>query len=89
VTRQIEYLDQAAAGEPGRDYKRRLLAGLDLRPGQYVLDVGCGPVPIWRPWPTRSMEADAASQWFARLAKGPFLAAFTFFVVSAGQNSGM
>lgn len=39
----IEYLDRAAASEAGRDYKARLLAGLRLRPGQVVLDVGCGP----------------------------------------------
>jgi ubiquinone/menaquinone biosynthesis C-methylase UbiE len=39
----IEYLDQAATSEAGRDYKGRLLTGLRLRPGQVVLDVGCGP----------------------------------------------
>lgn len=39
----IDYLDRAAASDAGRDYKRRLLAGLRLGPGQVVLDVGCGP----------------------------------------------
>src|SRR5262245_49000563 len=39
----IEYLDRAATSRPGRDYKGRLLTGLRLRPGQVVLDVGCGP----------------------------------------------
>lgn len=40
---QIHYLLQLAATDPGRDYKRRLLAELDLRHGQTVLDLGCGP----------------------------------------------
>lgn len=39
----IRYLDDAAASAPGREYKQRLLAQLALRPGQAVLDVGCGP----------------------------------------------
>jgi ubiquinone/menaquinone biosynthesis C-methylase UbiE len=39
----IDYLDRAAASQIARDYKRRLLAGLRLGPGQVVLDVGCGP----------------------------------------------
>lgn len=39
----VEYLDRAAASATGRDYKRRLLDALDLRPGQVVIDVGCGP----------------------------------------------
>jgi ubiquinone/menaquinone biosynthesis C-methylase UbiE len=43
IQREIAYLDRAAATELGRDYKRQLLAGLDLRPGHVVLDVGCGP----------------------------------------------
>lgn len=39
----IAYLDHVAAASEGRDYKRRVLAALDLRPGQTVLDIGCGP----------------------------------------------
>lgn len=40
---RIAYLDGAAASEVGRDYKRRMLQMLDLRVGQTVVDVGCGP----------------------------------------------
>jgi ubiquinone/menaquinone biosynthesis C-methylase UbiE len=40
---QIAYLDTAAATPVGLDYKRRLLEALDVRPGQAVLDLGCGP----------------------------------------------
>jgi ubiquinone/menaquinone biosynthesis C-methylase UbiE len=39
----IGYLDAAAATTVARDIKQRLLARLDVRPGQTVLDVGCGP----------------------------------------------
>ena len=39
----VHYLDTVAATSQGRDYKRRLLDALDPRPGQVVLDVGCGP----------------------------------------------
>ena len=39
----IAYLDQLAASAPGRAYKRDLLTMMDLRPGQTVLDIGCGP----------------------------------------------
>lgn len=39
----ISYLDQVAASVPGRAYKRRVLRLLDLRPGQTVVDMGCGP----------------------------------------------
>ncbi|WP_432839226.1 methyltransferase domain-containing protein [Dactylosporangium sp. CA-092794] len=39
----IAYLDRAAASDVGRRYKERLLAGLRLRAGDAVLDVGCGP----------------------------------------------
>ncbi|MEV1250109.1 methyltransferase domain-containing protein [Nonomuraea sp. NPDC049750] len=39
----VAYLDQLAASAPGRAYKRDLLTMMDLRPGQTVLDIGCGP----------------------------------------------
>ncbi|MEU6823292.1 methyltransferase domain-containing protein [Streptomyces atriruber] len=37
------YMLRTAATPAGRDYKRDLLDGLDIRPGQTALDVGCGP----------------------------------------------
>ncbi|MEU0548354.1 methyltransferase domain-containing protein [Micromonospora sp. NPDC005979] len=40
---RIAYLDTAAATPVGRDYKRRAVDALDLRPGHTVVDVGCGP----------------------------------------------
>ncbi|WP_405432081.1 methyltransferase domain-containing protein [Micromonospora sp. NBC_00617] len=40
---QIAYLDTAAATAVGRDYKRRALDALGLRPGHAVVDIGCGP----------------------------------------------
>ncbi|MCU7722208.1 methyltransferase domain-containing protein [Actinoplanes sp. KI2] len=43
MTDQISYMDTAAATDVGVDYKRRSVVGLDLHPGQIVLDVGCGP----------------------------------------------
>ncbi|GAA4986916.1 methyltransferase domain-containing protein [Kitasatospora paranensis] len=39
----IAYLDRLAATELGRSYKKRMLDELDVRPGQTVLDLGCGP----------------------------------------------
>src|SRR4051812_3593387 len=39
----VVYLDRLAATDLGRDYKGRMLALLDARPGQTVLDLGCGP----------------------------------------------
>jgi len=38
---KVEYMADAA--ELGRDYKHQLLTSLDLRHGDTVLDVGCGP----------------------------------------------
>jgi ubiquinone/menaquinone biosynthesis C-methylase UbiE len=40
---QITYMDIAAGTAVGSHYKRRLVAALDLRPGQAVVDLGCGP----------------------------------------------
>ncbi|MFL6075986.1 MAG: methyltransferase domain-containing protein [Mycobacteriales bacterium] len=40
---KIGYYGQVAESTAGRDYKRELLAALDLHPGQTVLDAGCGP----------------------------------------------
>ncbi|MEV8511540.1 methyltransferase domain-containing protein [Dactylosporangium sp. NPDC051484] len=40
---EIAYLEHAAASDIGRRYKHDLLAALDVRPGNAVLDVGCGP----------------------------------------------
>ena len=36
-------MDRVRASELGRRYKARALAFLDAKPGQRVLDVGCGP----------------------------------------------
>jgi ubiquinone/menaquinone biosynthesis C-methylase UbiE len=43
MTDQISYMDLAAATPIGLDYKRRSIGALDVRPGQTVVDVGCGP----------------------------------------------
>src|SRR5687767_12064304 len=40
---QIEYMDAAAGTAVGLDYKHRFVKALDLRPGNCVLDIGCGP----------------------------------------------
>ncbi|WP_043262765.1 methyltransferase domain-containing protein [Streptomyces sp. CT34] len=37
------YLDRLAATDLGRSYKGRMLNALEIRPGQTVLDLGCGP----------------------------------------------
>jgi len=39
----IAYLDRVAATDLGRSYKGRMLDELDIRTGQTVLDLGCGP----------------------------------------------
>ncbi|MFB7914649.1 methyltransferase domain-containing protein [Streptomyces sp. NPDC056061] len=39
----IAYLDRVAATDIGRSYKERMLDELGIRPGQTVLDLGCGP----------------------------------------------
>ncbi|WP_328329119.1 methyltransferase domain-containing protein [Streptomyces sp. NBC_00455] len=39
----LVYLDRLAATDLGRAYKGRMLEELDVRPGQAVLDLGCGP----------------------------------------------
>lgn len=39
----VGYLDRLAATDLGRFYKGRMLDELDVRPGQTVLDLGCGP----------------------------------------------
>src|SRR6185312_14441 len=39
----IVYMDTAARTAVGQDYKERLVVALDLRPGQTVADIGCGP----------------------------------------------
>ena len=43
MTDQIAYMDAAAATAVGLDYKRRFLDALEVRPGQTVVDLGCGP----------------------------------------------
>jgi ubiquinone/menaquinone biosynthesis C-methylase UbiE len=40
---QITYLDAAAHTAVGVDYKQRFVASLDVRSGQTVTDIGCGP----------------------------------------------
>ncbi|MGI5233397.1 methyltransferase domain-containing protein [Actinoallomurus sp. CA-142502] len=40
---RVSYLDRLAVTDLGRSYKRRMLDELDVRAGQTVLDIGCGP----------------------------------------------
>ncbi len=42
-TRPADYLTRLAASDLGRAYKALVLAELDVRAGQAVLDLGCGP----------------------------------------------
>ncbi|MGC0422062.1 methyltransferase domain-containing protein [Embleya sp. AB8] len=39
----LVYLDRLAVTDLGRSYKGRMLDELDVRPGQTVVDLGCGP----------------------------------------------
>lgn len=39
----IVYLDRLAGTDLGRSYKGTMLDSLDVRPGQTVVDLGCGP----------------------------------------------
>ncbi|WP_432948928.1 methyltransferase domain-containing protein [Kribbella sp. CA-253562] len=43
VPGQVSYLDRVAATESGRAYKQTMLEALDARPGETVVDLGCGP----------------------------------------------
>ncbi|SFY45049.1 methyltransferase domain-containing protein [Streptomyces atratus] len=43
VPDEISYLDRLAATDTARSYKSVMLHALDARPGQTVLDLGCGP----------------------------------------------
>lgn len=40
---QISYMDVAAGTAVGLDYKQRFVGVLGVRPGDVVLDIGCGP----------------------------------------------
>lgn len=40
---KIPYMDAAASTAEGVDYKQRFFASLDVRAGQTVADIGCGP----------------------------------------------
>ncbi|WP_158882852.1 methyltransferase domain-containing protein [Amycolatopsis anabasis] len=43
TTKPEDYLLRLAASDLGRGYKALALAELEIRPGQVVLDLGCGP----------------------------------------------
>ncbi|MFE5855938.1 methyltransferase domain-containing protein [Streptomyces sp. NPDC056500] len=43
VPDRIGYLDRLAATDIARSYKHVMLKQLDLRPGHFALDLGCGP----------------------------------------------
>jgi ubiquinone/menaquinone biosynthesis C-methylase UbiE len=40
---RVAYLDRVAATDVGRSYKSRMFGELGIRPGQAVVDLGCGP----------------------------------------------
>lgn len=43
VPSRVSYLDRVAGSVPGQAYKTVMLEALDVRPGETVLDLGCGP----------------------------------------------
>lgn len=43
VPDEVSYLDRLAATDTARSYKSVMFHALDARPGQTVLDLGCGP----------------------------------------------
>jgi SAM-dependent methyltransferase len=43
VPSRVSYLDRVAGSAPGRAYKTVMLEALEVRPGETILDLGCGP----------------------------------------------
>jgi hypothetical protein len=68
---QIVYMD-ATGTAVGSHYKRRLVAALDVRPGQAAVDIGCGPGTDLRPG---GLFGKAEPDWdtlaVADIAEGP------------------